>query len=97
MEPEPSEYRAGWRVRIVELDSVGWMATALGVLASSAAPRSIEPRPWQSAVPAIDRAVDLSRSLTPSGVMSGRWSMMSATAPETTAAACDVPLPLKSP
>ena len=68
-----------------------------GVAVSLAFARSIRPLPCCGRGGAGDgRAVPVSSALTWSGVRSGRCEISSAAAPETTAAACEVPLPRKS-
>src|SRR3954468_7554103 len=78
---------AGWNV---------WTAVAGSGLAAPTARMTLSrPAPWASGPgPDSGSAEDLTIALTWSGVRSGRRSSSSATAPETTAAACDVPLPL---
>jgi len=68
-----------------------------GAAAWVAAWTSTSPRPCACTLAAGSvRAVRISSALTWSGESHGRCSSISAAAPETTAAACDVPLPRKN-
>src|SRR3954469_12363813 len=68
-----------------------------GVAVSLAFARLIRPLPcWAAVAPGIGEAVPVSSALISSGVAVGRCWISSAAAPETTAAACEVPLPRKS-
>src|SRR6478672_13440656 len=68
-----------------------------GVGAAEAAARSMRPCPCEeTAASGSDRAVPVRSAFTWSGVSSGRCERSSAAAPETTAVACEVPLPRNS-
>ena len=70
---------------------------AAGVSVLRALARFNAPAPWQVLDEYLSsRAESISRALTWSGFMPGRWSIMSAAAPDTMAADWDVPLPLKN-
>ena len=66
-----------------------------GVGALSTALRSSSPLPIRSCGPFIQWVLSTRSALTWSGVSVGRWLKSSAAAPDTIAAACDVPLPRK--
>src|ERR1700680_3742063 len=75
---------------------VDHVCAAAGVGAFSTAARFSSPLPLRSVGPYIEWVCPTSSALTWSGVSPGRWLSRSAAAPETTAAACDVPLPRKN-
>ena len=68
---------------------------AFGVEALSTLARFNSPLPLRSVGPYMEWVWPTSSALTWSGVRPGRWLSRRAAAPETTAAACDVPLPRK--
>jgi len=75
-----------------------WLCNPVGrLLRLRMAPRSMRPDPWQVLVPVgTVWAVCLRTALTWLGVAEGNLEMITAAAPETTAAAWLVPEPLKN-
>ena len=72
-----------------------WVCGVESTLAHRTASKSTAPAPVQRGVPITGRAVALSMFLTASGDRSGLRLNRAATPPETMAADCDVPEPLK--